>query len=180
MAAMLQTRPGNWVTWILIAASLLSIFGGIAGSIAFALLWFVTRGAVSSAAARPTGNCGLPEDEPDLNGDLSDDDDPASPKGIQGRRCWAESSCTNLRWRSEVPITMVCHSLQRLYLTSKMLPLAKKTSPGVKLAESQAQRTMSHHLSGRMHRNPIALEAIHSHMLGPKSCHKVLHDAPLA
>lgn len=77
------TRPGSWVTWILIAASLFSIFGGIAGSIAFALLWFVTRGAVSNAAARPIGNYGLPEDDPDLNGDLSDDDVPASPKGIR-------------------------------------------------------------------------------------------------
>ncbi len=98
-AAMLQTRLGNWVTWILIAASLLSIFGGTAGSIAFALLWVFTRGAVSNAA-RPTGNYGLPEEEPDLNGDISDDDDPASPKGIQGRRCWAKPSCANLRWRS--------------------------------------------------------------------------------
>lgn len=76
------TRPGNWVTWILIAAALLSVFGGIAGSIAFVLLWFFTRGAVSNAA-RPTGNYGLPEDEPDLNGDVSDDDNPASPKSIR-------------------------------------------------------------------------------------------------
>lgn len=76
------TRPGNWVTWILIAAALLSVFGGIAGSIAFVLLWLFTRGAVSNAA-RPTGNYGLPEDEPDLNGDVSDDDNPASPKSIR-------------------------------------------------------------------------------------------------
>ncbi|KAL0051237.1 hypothetical protein WJX82_004180 [Trebouxia sp. C0006] len=76
------TRLGNWVTWILIATSLLSIFGGTAGSIAFALLWVFTRGAVSNAA-RPTGNYGLPEEEHDLNGDISDDDDPASPKGIR-------------------------------------------------------------------------------------------------
>lgn len=76
------TRPGNWVTWILIAAALLSMFGGITGSIAFVLLWFFTRGAVSNAA-RPTGNYGLPEDEPDLNGDVSDDDNPASPKSIR-------------------------------------------------------------------------------------------------
>lgn len=76
------TRPGNWVTWILIAAALLSMFGGIAGSIAFVLLWYFTRGAVSNAA-RPTGNYGLSEDEPDLNGDVSDDDNPASPKSIR-------------------------------------------------------------------------------------------------
>ncbi len=99
MAAMLQTRPGNWVAWILIAASLLSIFGGIAGSIAFVLLWIVTRGAVSDTAARPTGNYGLPEDVPDSN----EDDDPASPKGIQGRRCWAEPSCTKLCWLTDLP-----------------------------------------------------------------------------
>ena len=94
-AAMLQTRPGNWVTWILIAAALLSMFGGIAGSIAFVLLWFFTRGAVSNAA-RPTGNYGLPEDEPDLNGDVSDDDNPASPKSIRGRRCRVKIPGTNL------------------------------------------------------------------------------------
>ena len=81
---LLQTRPGNWVTWFLIATSLLSVFGGTFGSIGFAFLWVITRGANSSTAAQPVGNYGLPEQAADLNGDLSDDEDMASPDEIQG------------------------------------------------------------------------------------------------
>lgn len=61
------------------------MFGGTTGSIGFAFLWVITRGANTSTAAQPVGKFGLPDQAADLNGDVSDDEDMASPDEIQGR-----------------------------------------------------------------------------------------------
>ena len=83
----MQTKPGSMVTWILVAASLISLFGGGLGSVALFLLWFVTRGASSISSARShLGTAGIREEKADVAKELSDDDDPASPEDVQGSK----------------------------------------------------------------------------------------------
>lgn len=82
---LIMTKPGSMVTWILVAASLISLFGGGLGSVALFLLWFVTRGASSISSARShLGTAGIREEKADVDKELSDDDDPASPEDVQG------------------------------------------------------------------------------------------------
>ena len=68
---LLQTRLGSWLTWLSVAAALLSLTGGAFGCVTFFALWWATR---SNSPAPVKGTYGIPHDETIAEEDDSDDE----------------------------------------------------------------------------------------------------------
>ena len=102
-AELLQTRPGNWIAWSLIGLSLLCIVGGSLGCLSLLGLWFLTGPPSSSVPRRRASNYGRPDDESDLNGDLSEDESAAADEAQGTRSCHA------------VIVQPMCHGAERYF-----------------------------------------------------------------
>lgn len=74
----LQTRLGSWLTWLSVAAALLSLTGGTFGCVSLIALWWATRG---SSPAPAKGNYGMPAMEDDSPPEEDDSDDELASQG---------------------------------------------------------------------------------------------------